>query len=514
MGSTGLPLEMVARRLREAELLLTTQGSDAVTILGVTQDSRQVAPGDLFLAWKGLEHDAHEFLPQAAASGAVAAVVERISPDLAITQLQVRNGRLAGALAADVVLNSPWTRVFLAGITGTNGKTTVAVLAQHLLNQKGPTRAVGTLGLVEEPGTVRPGTEGLTTPGPVQISSWLREMADDGVAHATLEASSHALDQDRLAGVRFDVAVFTNLSQEHLDYHPDLGSYRSAKARLLGLLKPGGRVVLNRDDAAWKGLPLPAGETLFFGFGDTGKSSGFPGAAQGADGRPGKGLWAEDVDLLPHGCRFRLRDGGEEAWVDLPLLGRFNVENALAAAGIARVAGLGIDEIAAGLSSAPQIPGRLEKVAGSPFTVLIDFAHTPDALERVLATLRPLAEGRLLVLFGAGGDRDRGKRSLMGEVASRLGDLVFVTSDNPRTEDPEGIIDDVVAGMEAAPLRRICDRREAILAALTEARPGDLLLLAGKGHETYQVLGHEKHPFDEGAIVRAALGMEEPEGRG
>ena len=501
MGSAGLPLEMVAQRLREAELLLTTRGTDAVTVHGVTQDSRQVASGDLFLAWKGLEHDAHEFLPQAEKRGAVAAVVERVSPDLAITQLQVRDGRLAGALAADAVLGSPWTGVFLAGITGTNGKTTVAVLAQHLLNQRGPTRAVGTLGLVDEPGTVRPGTEGLTTPGPVQISTWIREMADDGVAHATLEASSHALDQHRLAGVRFDVAVFTNLSQDHLDYHTDLEAYRSAKARLLDLLKTGGQVVLNWDEEAWKGLPVSAEQTRFFGCSDAHGST-----------KPETGLWAESVSLLPFGCRFRLREGTEEAWVDLPLLGQFNVENALAAASVARVAGMSLPEIAEGLSSAPQIPGRLERVADTPVSVLIDYAHTPDALERVLATLRPLVEGRLLVVFGAGGDRDRSKRSLMGEVAARIADLAFVTSDNPRTEDPDAIIDEVVAGMGSVPHRRISDRREAVLAALEEARPGDLLLLAGKGHETYQVVGLDKLPFDEGAIVREFLRMRKLEG--
>jgi UDP-N-acetylmuramoyl-L-alanyl-D-glutamate--2,6-diaminopimelate ligase len=499
---------MVAQRLREAELLLTTRGSDDVTILGVSQDSRRVSPGDLFLAWKGVEHDAHDFLTEAVEAGAVAAVVERMASDLAVSQLQVRDGRLAGALAADEVLGSPWTSVFLAGITGTNGKTTVAVLSQHLLNRRGPSRAVGTLGLVEEAGTVRPGTEGLTTPGPVQISSWIREMADEGVAHAALEASSHALDQYRLDGLRFDVAVFTNLSQDHLDYHPDLGSYRSAKARLLELLKPGGRVVLNRDEAAWLGLPVEPHDALTFGFGQDGRAPGSSSLGTHPDG----GLWADGVELHAGGTRFRIREGAEEEEVELPLLGRFNVENALAAAAVARVAELNLGEIAAGLSSAPQVPGRMERVADEPFQVLIDFAHTPDALERVLTTLRPLVEGRLLVLFGAGGDRDRGKRPLMGEVAARLSDLAFVTSDNPRTEDPEVIMDDVVAGMDAGSYRRIGSRREAILAALEEARPGDLVLLAGKGHETHQVLGREKHPFHESAIVRDALGLSGMEG--
>jgi UDP-N-acetylmuramoyl-L-alanyl-D-glutamate--2,6-diaminopimelate ligase len=197
--------------------------------------------------------------------------------------------------------------------------------------------------------------------------------------------------------------------------------------------------------------------------------------------------------------------GEEEAPVSLPLLGRFNVENALTAAGLAWVGGMSIPEIARGLSEAPQVPGRLEVVVSDPFTVLLDFAHTPDALERVLQTLKPLVKGRLLVLFGAGGDRDRGKRPRMGEVVARLADLAFVTSDNPRTEDPDRIIDEVVEGMKGAALRRVTDRREAIAEALKEARPGDLLLLAGKGHESYQVVGREKRPFDEAGIVRGIL---------
>jgi UDP-N-acetylmuramoyl-L-alanyl-D-glutamate--2,6-diaminopimelate ligase len=521
MDSRGLPLGAVARRLREAGVLLTLSGSQEVTVTGVSQDSRRVAPGDLFLAWKGSEHDAHEYLHQAVEAGAVAAVVERLVPDVAVAQLQAKDGRLAGALAADTVFASPWTELFLAGVTGTNGKTTSAVLARHLLQQRGPARAMGTLGLVEESGAVRPGSEGLTTPGPVQVSSWLREMADDGVRYATLEVSSHALDQRRMDGVGLDAAVFTNLSRDHLDYHPDLESYRQAKARLLELLKPGGWAVVNGDEEAWRGLRVPEGRTLYFGFGeevgmlDDGArprgNASRTGDGLAARGRPtedpgaGSVITAWGVELTSTGSRLRLQAGGEEADALLPLLGRFNVENALAAAGIARVAGLGLEEIAGGLSSLPQIPGRLERVVDAPFPVIIDFAHTPDALERVLQTLRPLVRGRLLVLFGAGGDRDRGKRPRMGAVVARLADLSFVTSDNPRTEDPEAIIDEILQGVGNAPHRRISDRREAIAAALREGRPGDLVLLAGKGHEAYQTVGRQRHPFVERDIVLQLL---------
>ncbi|MBT8396411.1 MAG: UDP-N-acetylmuramoyl-L-alanyl-D-glutamate--2,6-diaminopimelate ligase, partial [Gemmatimonadetes bacterium] len=395
----------------------------------------------------------------------------------------------------------PWTDLNLAGVTGTNGKTTVAVLARHLLGGIGPARAFGTLGLVEENGKVRPGTEGLTTPGPVQMSQWFREMADQGIHYGVFEASSHSLAQHRLDGIRVDCAVFTNLTQDHLDYHSDLDEYREAKATLLGLLKPAGWVVVNRDDPNWDALPVDPDRTVSFGIeGGTGELTRISGSGD-------RRLVASDPELLSGGTSFTIQSGPEEARVQLPLLGRFNVENALAAAGVALTAGLDLPRIAEGLSSAPQVPGRLERVAEGPVTVLIDFAHTPDALERVLKTIRPLVQGRLLVVFGAGGDRDTGKRPRMGEVVARLADFSFVTSDNPRTEDPEVIIDDVVAGMGEAPFHRTADRREAIADALEEARPGDLLLLAGKGHETYQVIGLEPQPFDEAAIVGELLGL-------
>jgi UDP-N-acetylmuramoyl-L-alanyl-D-glutamate--2,6-diaminopimelate ligase len=455
MSRIPIPLQAVVQRLRDAQLLLDARGPLDISVTGVSQDSREAGPGDLFLAWKGLEFDAHEFLPQAVAAGAVAVIVERITPDLDVPQLQVADGRLGAALASDTVMGSPW---------------------------------IGTLGLVEGTGAIRPGTEGLTTPGPVQISSWVRDLADDGFQAVIMEASSHALAQSRLDGFRFDAAVFTNLGHDHLDYHADLAEYREAKAHLLDLLKPNGWAVVFKDEAAWADVPFPNGQTLSVGIDSP------------ADFR------ALDIELVTNGARFRLVGGDEEAPVTLPLLGRFNIENALTAAGLAWTGGLSVGEIAEGLSMAPQVKGRLEVVVSEPFTVLIDFAHTPDALDRVLNTLRPLVQGRLLVLFGAGGDRDRGKRPRMGEVVARTADLAFVTSDNPRTEDPDLIIDDVVAGMGGAPLRRVTDRKQAIFRAIAEARPGDVVVLAGKGHESYQVLGREKIPFDEPALVREAMG--------
>jgi len=487
MSEGSFSLSAVAQRLRDDQLLLETRGPLAIQVRGVSQDSRTLRPGDLFLAWKGVDHDAHDYLEDAVAGGAAAAVVEMVREDLEIPQLLVSDGRLAGALAADVATSSPWKSIFTAGVTGTNGKTTTAVLGRYLLEENGPAGALGTLGLLESTGRVRPGTEGLTTPGPVQISTWIRNMVDDGVASMVLEASSHALAQRRLDGLRFDAAVFTNLGHDHMDYHPDLESYRRAKLRLVDLLKPQGWAVVNADASAWSGGAFPQDRTLTVG------------VDHQAD------LEARDLRLSSDGARFQLVSGGDSAPVSLPLLGRFNVENALTAAGLAMVAGLGVGEIARRLSSAPQIPGRLQVVIAEPFSVLIDFAHTPDALEGVLSTLRPLVAGRLIVLFGAGGDRDRGKRPPMGRVVADLADLSFVTSDNPRTEDPDQIIDDVVQGMEGAEYRRITDRRRAIHRAVAEAKPGDLLLLAGKGHESYQVVGREKHDFDEAAIVLEGL---------
>ncbi|MFO8173902.1 MAG: UDP-N-acetylmuramoyl-L-alanyl-D-glutamate--2,6-diaminopimelate ligase [Gemmatimonadota bacterium] len=489
MSRTPFQLNAVAQRLRDAQLLLETRGPLDIQVTGVSQDSRTVRPGDLFLAWRGVDHDAHDFLDQVASSGAVAAVVEDFDQGVEISQLRVSNGRLAGALAADEAAASPWRSLFLAGVTGTNGKTTTAVLARYLLETRGPAGALGTLGLMEPMGRVRPDTEGLTTPGPVQIAAWTRSLVDAGAVSMVLEASSHALAQYRLDGLRFDAAVFTNLGRDHMDYHPDLAAYRDAKLRLLDLLKPRGWAVVNADVRAWSDADLPEGRTLTVGLDNP------------AD------LRATEIHLHPGGSRFRLSAGGDEAEVNLPLLGRFNVENALVAAGVARVKGMTVAEIAAGLSSAPQVPGRLQVVVSDPFTVLIDFAHTPDALERVLSTLRPLVRGRLMVLFGAGGDRDRGKRAPMGRAVAKMADLSFVTSDNPRTEDPERIIDDVLEGMGSADHRTITDRREAIHQAVKEARAGDLLLLAGKGHESYQVLGEEKHDFDEAGMVLESLGV-------
>jgi len=485
MAERLVTLHTVGEVLRSAGLLEETRGAGDVAVMGVSQDSRTVRSGDLFLAWEGTAIDAHDYVGQAAEAGAVAAVVER-PVDAQVPQLVVSDGRRAAALAADHVMGSPWRDMFSVGITGTNGKSTTAILARHLLEQRGPAAAVGTLGVMDATG-VRPGTEGLTTPGPVQLSVWLWELADGGMKAVVVEASSHALEQSRLDGVRFDVGVFTNLSQDHLDYHPDLASYFGAKARLVGLVSPGGTLIVNRDDPAWEELD-PQGRAL--------RTFSVDGDAD---------VKASDVTLGSEGSTFTLTVDGVSAEVHLPLLAAYNVENALAAAAVAAAAGMSVADIVQGLDTAPQVAGRLEVVQQAPFKIVIDFAHTPDALDGALAAVRAVTDGRLIVVFGAGGDRDRTKRRPMGEAAGRHADEVFLTSDNPRTEDPELILDDVAEGLESGSFHRVVDRREAIHQALASAGPGDTVVLAGKGHETYQVVGLEKMDFDERVVIRECL---------
>lgn len=464
-----------------------------VPVTGVSQDSRTTRPGDLFVAWAGGEFDAHTFVADAVIQGAVAAVVERRVEGVEVPQLVVTNGRRAAALLADALAGSPWREMTLVAVTGTNGKTTTALLVRHLLSSRGPAASLGTLGVVDPDGTVRAGTEGLTTPGPVQLSAWLRELADAGVEGVTMEASSHALEQHRLDGVRFSVAAFTNLTQDHLDYHGTMEAYRAAKLRLVDLVDPQGVLVVNAADPAWKGISSGGRDTLFF-------------AVEGEETPAGAPrLLARSVRLGATGSRFLLAYDGAEAEVDLPLPAPFNVENALACAGVALALGMPLRDVAEALARAPQVPGRLEVVTTDPVRVLIDFAHTPEALERVLDALRPLVAGRLLVVFGAGGDRDRIKRPLMGAAVEGRADLAIVTSDNPRTEDPERIVDDIVAGMTPGRFERIVDRRRAIARALELAGPRDLVVLAGKGHERTQTVGREKLPFDERIVVRELL---------
>ena len=460
----------------------TGGGVGRTRVSGVQRDSRRVGPGDLFVAWAGAVHDGHDHLAAAADSGAAAAIVERPVPGAAIPQIMVDNARLAGAVASGFVAGSPWRGMRTVGVTGTNGKTTTALLLRGLLGRRAPAAAIGTLGVVGRDGRVRKGTEGLTTPDAVALADRLSSLARSGVTDVVLESSSHALDQFRLDGIRFDVTAFTNLTRDHLDYHESRERYLAAKARLLELGKDGATAVINADEPGWNTL-RPREPVITYGL------------------RPGAALRAARVRPTSRGSGFVLLWKGRTSPVALPLPGGFNVFNALCAAACALALGQTLEEVAAGLGAAAAVPGRMEFVVREPFPVLIDFAHTPDSLEQVLRATRPLVSGRLIVVFGAGGDRDPAKRPAMGAAVARHADLALVTSDNPRTEDPARIVAQVAAGVSGCDAVEIVDRREAIRRALDAAKPGDAVLLAGKGHETHQVVGADRRPFDERRIV-------------
>lgn len=487
-------LGAVVRRLSREGILgqATDAGPQDVVVSDLTTDSRLVRDGTLFCAVRGTVADGHRFLAGAAAAGAAAALVEEKDSAVDLPQIEVRDGRRAAAFAAAEFFSDPWGDLRMIGVTGTNGKTTTAAILHHLLNLHQQAASIGTLGIIGADGNLVPGTEGLTTPGPIETGRWLRRLRGDGVSAVAMEVSSHALHQDRVAAVRFDAVLFTNLSRDHLDYHRSLDDYRRVKLGLLDLLKPQGVAVLNADDPAWRDVAVPHARQVRYGL--EGKAE------------------VRAIDIVPGatGTDWTLVTPGLSARVNLPLLGDYNVANALGAAAVLWSLGWATDQIAEGLATVPQIPGRLERVPGSPDgpVVLIDFAHTPDAMARALAVLRPLVRGRLFVLFGAGGDRDRGKRADMGRVAAEGADVSIVTSDNPRSEDPERIADDIESGMGHARRTRVIDRREAIRLALTDARKGDIILLAGKGHERYQIWGEERRPFDERVVVQEIIAEE------
>ena len=471
--------------LRRADLLISAPPqADDPTGLGV--DSRNLRPGMLYIAVRGSQADGHRFVPDAIGRGAKAIVVEA-PQQAAVPEIVVRDSQRAALVLGSAWYDHPARAVTLIGVTGTNGKTTTTGLIRHLFNQGESAGSIGTLGAFDGRGEAIPSTAGsLTTPGPIDLQATLAAMVDRGVTHVAMETSSHSLDQRRLDGLTFAAGVFTNLTRDHLDYHGTMEAYLASKLRLSTLLGLNGIEVVNLDDDAWQAMPARA-PRLTFGL------------------HPAADLRATDLVLDAAGSRFQLSGRFGCAEVSLPLLGDFNVANALAAAATALGLGRSLAEVARGLSAAPQVPGRMERISDTPCIVLRDYAHTPDALERALTSLRPLTTGRLIVVFGCGGDRDRGKRPIMGRIAAELSHLAIATSDNPRTEDPDAIIDDIEQGMGSLPHLRIPDRLAAIHAALNEGRAGDTILLAGKGHETYQVLGTEKVDFDEREIVQKAV---------
>jgi UDP-N-acetylmuramoyl-L-alanyl-D-glutamate--2,6-diaminopimelate ligase len=473
--------------LAERGLLVGVEGVLPDEVSGIADDSRKVKSGELFIAVRGWNTDGHDFLEAAAKRGAVVAIVEDVKRTT-LPAIVVREGRRAAAVAASTAYANPARNLTILGVTGTNGKTTTTSIMRHLFDAgDGSSASIGTLGvLVGSEGEVLPGGGGLTTPGPVELQRILRALVDRGVRTAAMEVSSHSLDQKRVDGLEFDAVVFTNLTRDHLDYHKTMEAYLQAKSRLLDYLKSDGTAVVNADAPEWATLKTRTRPLTFA-------------LRAKADVR------AEDVRYTPRGSDWKLvtpRGSGE---VTLPLIGDVNVENALAAAAAAFALGRNPKAIADGLSTVPQVSGRLEIISTRP-TVLRDYAHTPDALERTLRTARAFTRGRLIVVFGCGGERDKGKRPIMGEIAERGADCAIVTSDNPRTEDPDAIIDDIEAGMRGTGHERVTDRLAAIQRALDLAEDGDIVLLAGKGHETYQIRGTTSYPFDEKEIVKEMTG--------
>ena len=474
--------------LAEQGLLAGIRGVLPPESSGISDDSRKVARGDLFIAIRGWNSDGHDFLSTAAERGAAVAIVE--DPDrTTLPVLVVREGRRAAAIAAATAYGNPARNLTMLGVTGTNGKTTTTSIMRHLFDDGAASSAsIGTLGvLVGSEGEVLPGGSGLTTPGPVELQRVLRELVDRGVRTVPMEVSSHSLDQRRIDGLEFDAVVFTNLTRDHLDYHGTMEAYLKAKMRLLEYLKRDGATVVNADAREWAALKPPSRRITF------------------AVRESVADVRAADVRYTPRGSEWTLVTPGGPAGVTLPLIGEVNVENSLAAAAAAFALGRSPDLIASRLASVPQVAGRLEIISTRP-TVLRDYAHTPDALERTLRTARAFTRGKLIVVFGCGGDRDKGKRPLMGEIAEKAADCAIVTSDNPRTEDPDSIIDDIEAGMRESKHERVTDRLAAIQRAIDMAEDGDIVLLAGKGHETYQIRGTTSYPFDEKEIVREMTG--------
>ncbi|MGH7508682.1 MAG: UDP-N-acetylmuramoyl-L-alanyl-D-glutamate--2,6-diaminopimelate ligase [Gemmatimonadales bacterium] len=475
----------VLHELRQAELL-DSAPAIASDPTGIGVDSRSIGPGMLYVALRGSQVDGHSYVSDAVSRGASSVLVE-LPQETPVPQVVVRDSHRAALVLGSAWYGYPARRLTLVGVTGTNGKTTTTGLIRHLFNERETAGSIGTLGAFDGRGEAIPSTAGsLTTPGPVDLQATLAVMVARGATHVAMEASSHSLDQRRLDGLTFAAGVFTNLTRDHLDYHGTMDAYLASKLRLSSLLGLSGIEVVNLDEDNWQTLPSRASRLTF-------------GVHPAADVR------ATEILLDAGGSRFQVSGRFGCANIHLPLLGDFNVANALAAAAAGLGLGMPLPKVAERLGSAPQVPGRMERISDTPCIVLRDYAHTPDALERALTSLRPLTQGRLIVVFGCGGDRDRGKRPLMGRIAAEHSHLAIATSDNPRKEDPDAIIDDIERGMAGLPHLRIKDRLAAIYAALDEGRPGDTILLAGKGHETYQIIGTDKLPFDEREIVLRAV---------
>ncbi|KPJ53477.1 hypothetical protein AMJ39_04480 [candidate division TA06 bacterium DG_24] len=470
-------------------------GSTAIDVSGIAYDSRTVKKGDLFVCIKGFSDDGHRYLDDARQAGAVAAVVEEEveAPD-SFTVVHVPNSRRALALISDKYCDRPSRKLAVIGITGTNGKTTTSYLTRAVLAAAG--ERTGLIGTVRHWIGERAIVPVHTTPESLDLQELLASMVRENISSVVMEVSSHALALDRVVGVEFDAALFTNISRDHLDFHRTYDAYRAAKAHLFTLLAVSAKeskfAVFNFDDPVGRELADAwDGDALVYGL------------------DPEADVRASALETSLNRTGFSVTFAGEERRVTIPLGGKHNVHNALGAYAVGL--GLGFDRgtIEDGLTAVGQVPGRFELVVDAdPFSVIVDYAHTPDALRFVLSSVKELTSGRLIAVFGCGGDRDRGKRPLMGEIAASIADYTIVTSDNPRSEDPVAIIDEILDGIDRdrTPVGVEPDRRAAIEQALSAARAGDSVVIAGKGHEDYQILGSRRIHFDDRETVRELLG--------
>jgi len=460
----------------------------------IRTDSRLVKDGDIFIAVKGTAYDGHDFIDQALANGARYIVCQRDGryniSDGRHESVLVDDTAEAAAILAQAAGGNPASQLTNLAVTGTNGKTTVAFLVQSIITGAGQK-----CGLI---GTVRYDTcsgsiyqAPLTTPDCLDIASKQKEMVQNGARYMVIEASSHALSQNRLAQISFKAAAFTNLTGDHLDYHKTKEDYLAAKTRLFSTLAPDAAAVLNRQSPEAELIAAQTGAgLLWYAIGEKADLT----------------ARIESMDIT--GTVFSLKYAGRSSVVRTPLLGLYNISNCLAAAGLCLAAGFELETVAAGLSALKTIPGRLEKIDAADFSVIIDYAHTDDALKNVLTTLKPLCKGKLRVVFGCGGDRDKTKRPRMARITEKLADFVIVTSDNPRTEEPNDIINDVVAGFEKGDTQKIViepDRKKAVELAINSAGKDDIVLIAGKGHEDYQIIGKKKSHFSDKEIARECL---------
>lgn len=472
---------MKLQELLRGVAVKSSTAADDLEIREVRYDSRAVQAGDLFVAIRGFATDGHQYISKAFEQGAVAVVCEEAPAG--VPAIVVENARQALAEIAANRFGHPADSMVMLGVTGTNGKTTTTYLVKHMLEDAG--HKVGLIGTNQNLiGDEVIETE-RTTPESYELHALFARMRDAGCTHVIMEVSSHSLVLDRVYDIPFAVGAFTNLTQDHLDFHKTMEEYRKAKAMLFAISKKG---VINLDDAAAQAMLADAKCPCLT----------FSCEKDAAD------LTAKNIRLHADGVEFVATTKGELARVKLPIPGHFSVENALAALGMVLQTGMPLADAAHSLATATGVKGRVEVVpTDTDYTVLIDYAHTPDGVENVLRAVRGFAKGRVIALFGCGGDRDRTKRPKMGKIAADLADFCVVTSDNPRTEDPKAIIDDILEGMQGTktPMEVIVDRPEAIHWALAHAKKDDVIVLMGKGHETYQEINHVKHHMDEREIV-------------